>query len=343
LTKTKQPKPPKEVKPKRAYRKVDRSTPAEPVAPVAPVAPAKKKYATPKVSELMKEKSKQDSRKTRVMKEVLQHEYEKREKANREQMGMEDVNVAWKYDPRVEDLEHIITVAKSAKDLNPAITLIKKLVVPSTYNKIEPNSRAMLDRLIEVYAKKKLAFVEHDRQAVKNAEMMKEASDRAKVRRLLGENMKNRRGPALPTVSPAQRQLLDEFGKSYELIRQARDRKGLHAEDMTREEKTRRRKIQKRREVGEMVAKLGRGPFHSRVAIADDISELSDESVSDNEEPGVAFEDLTYEEQTPILQAIIDRRVGRQKMYLKYAELELERLRPPPTGAFNWPLPPSRP
>lgn len=164
--KAQEPKPPKEPKaPKRAYQK----------RVVEPVVTA----------ELIAKEAKEARRRVNRA---------KKESFNRYTMGMEDKDAPQIWNPDVRDAELAIYRATSNKDLDEVLRLIKKVVPKNVYDKLDPVNRKSIDHTIDVYSKKREAMSSHDIQAKQNLAMMKDASDKAKIKKLLAENMKNRRG-----------------------------------------------------------------------------------------------------------------------------------------------------
>lgn len=113
------------------------------------------------------------------------YDREMRRRGEVEQMGMEDEDATEKWHPLVHEIELKIYQAKTIKEIDEVLKLIKKAVNPKVYDTLDPVNVKSLDHSIDVYSKKKMAWIEHQREAEKNIAMFKNA--KAKKRANLEE------------------------------------------------------------------------------------------------------------------------------------------------------------
>lgn len=223
--------------------------PKEPKPPKAEKEPRKRKYVSKfdaQLKKALKEQApppppKEVPVKRAYKKQVapVVDEAERRQRNyDRNMMMTEDVDAPEKYHPLVQKAEAKLYQAKSLKDLDEVLRIIKQVMDTGLYDKLDKANQKSIDRTIDIYSKKRQWHIEHDKKAMSNIDMMKQASVRQKLKKL-----EETKVPPLPAVSAQQKALLSDFGTAYEQIRQARDRKGMKGEDMTREEKTARRRV----------------------------------------------------------------------------------------------------
>lgn len=133
-----------------------------------------KKQKEPEVTaEQIRRENEEEARQVRKRRKAYDREMRRRGEV--EQMGMEDDDAGEKWHPLVHEIELKIYKAKTIKEIDEVLKLIKKATQPSVYKTLDPVNIKSLDHSIDVYSKKKLAWVEHQREAEKNIAMFKTA------------------------------------------------------------------------------------------------------------------------------------------------------------------------
>ena len=135
----------------------------------------------------------------RVRKQRKAYDREMRRRGEVEQMGMEDEDASEKWNPLVYEIEMRIFSAKTGKEIDEVLKLIKKAVIPSVYDRLDPFNRKSLDHSIDVYSKKKQAMIEHQREAQKNIAMFKNAKSKKRANLEEGEIYEGRGFQSLRT------------------------------------------------------------------------------------------------------------------------------------------------
>lgn len=152
------PKPPKAVKPQKQGKK-----PKEPEITAEQIRRENEEEA----KRVLKQKKKAYAREMKRRGEV-------------EQMGMQDVDASEKWNPLVHEIELKAEKAKTIKEIDEVLTLIKQATQPSIYNTLDAVNIRSLDHSIDTYSKKKQAWFEHQQQAEKNIAMFKNAKENRK-------------------------------------------------------------------------------------------------------------------------------------------------------------------
>ena len=152
------PKPPKEPKPQKQGKK-----PKEPEI----------------TAETIRRENEEEAR--RVLKQKKKaYDREMRRRGEVEQMGMEDVDASEKWNPLVREIELKSEKAKTIKEIDEVLILIKQATQPTVYKTLDAVNIKSLDHSIDVYSKKKHAWFEHQREAEKNIAMFKNAKENRK-------------------------------------------------------------------------------------------------------------------------------------------------------------------
>lgn len=111
----------------------------------------------------------------RAKKQRKLYEREMRRRGEVEQMGMEDEDAGERWHPIVHELELKVYNARTGKELDDVLRLIKRAVDPKVKNTLDPANLKSLDRSIDTYSRKREAVFQHQREAEKNIAMFKNA------------------------------------------------------------------------------------------------------------------------------------------------------------------------
>jgi len=149
------------------------SLPPKPPKAVKPQKQGKKPKEPEVTAEQIRRENEEEARLVRKRRKAYDREMRRRGEV--EQMGMEDDDAGEKWHPLVHEIEMKIYQAKTGKEIDEVLKLIKQATQSKVYDTLDPVNIKSLDHSIDVYSKKKMAWFEHQREAQKNIAMFKTA------------------------------------------------------------------------------------------------------------------------------------------------------------------------
>ena len=157
----------------------------QPPKPPKPQKQGKKPKEPEVTAETIRRENEEEAR--RVAKQRKAYNREMRRRGEVEKMGMEDDDAGEKWHPLVHEIELKAYKAKTIKEIDDVLRLIKKATQPSVYSTLDPVNIKSLNHSLNVYSRKRMAFVEHQRQAQENIAMFKNAKANRRVNLEEGE------------------------------------------------------------------------------------------------------------------------------------------------------------